>query len=607
MLKLSLTIGAGERETPASFASRLALRNFVSARDLAKDFGLSFQKVVDGDPVEIRKLADLGGVNVQDLLANAIRNTGTAFEFRGQNITKVAMRRARVHVCPICIQGDIATSELSANLAAYGRFDWAIGFIRTCAKHKVALVEVARDMQPGQYHDFSRNVAAAIPAIDRLADEATRRPASGLETYLLDRIEGRADYPWLDRLPFSAAAWSTEVVGAVAELGKRVNLDLLGEDEMYRAGAAGFDITKGGAAGIDDFMSRLKREHIPKKNGSADGPQATYGKLFMCFAQGLADPSYDPVRTTMAKHILANFPLGPEDELFGKPVEVRRFHSVRTASLAYKMHPKRLRKLIEAEGLVPAGSDVKNRDVLFDAAIADRLFERERDSIALKQVETYINAPRPIPRVLLEAGLLRRHSAGSDALNDFLLKSELDAFLASIFAKAEPVTTAPPGTCEMRTAAHRANCSLPEIVRLIVNDRLAWVGRLTEIHGLAAILVDVEEIRPLTRLPDLCGLTPADAIRPLRVNCKAMAGLLKAGAFRTVVQPHPIKRNPQVVIPFEEIERFKEEFVSLFLLARGSGKHMPVLLRELRAQGIQPVPQFEGVGATFFRRADIPS
>ncbi|MFX8766558.1 hypothetical protein ABTM49_20410, partial [Acinetobacter baumannii] len=84
-------------------------------RDLAKDFGLSFQKVVDGDPVEIRKLADLGGVNVQDLLANAIRNTGTAFEFRGQNITKVAMRRARVHVCPICIQGDIATSELSAN------------------------------------------------------------------------------------------------------------------------------------------------------------------------------------------------------------------------------------------------------------------------------------------------------------------------------------------------------------------------------------------------------------------------------------------------------------------------------------------------------------
>lgn len=604
MLKLSLTISAGERETPASFLSRLALCNFVSARDLAKDFGLSFQKVVDGDPVEIRRLASLGGANVQDLLANAIRKTGTAFEFRGQNISKVAMRRARVHVCPVCIQEDIASSELSANLAAQGRFDWTIGSIRTCGKHSVPLVEVARDLPPGQYHDFSRNVAAAIPTIDRLVDEATRRPASGLEAYLLDRIEGRADYPWLDRLPFSAAAWTTEVVGAVAEFGKRVNFDLLGDDDMYRAGAAGFAITKAGAAGIHEFMSRLKREHAPKQPGSADGPQATYGKLFMSFAQGLADPAYDPVRTTMAEHILATFPLGPGDELFGKPVEVRRFHSVRTASLTYKMHPKRLRKLVEAQGLVTDRS-VKDRDVLFDAAVADRLFARERDSIALTQLEKFLNAKRPLPRVLLEAGLLRRHSVGNDDLNQVFYKSELDEFLASLFKNAETVAAARPGAYGIKTASHRANCSTAEIVKLIVDDRLVWVGRLADIAGLAAILVDVEEIRSLTRLPELAGLTPFEALRVLRVNCKAMAGLLKAGAFRTVVQPHPIKRNPQVVIPFEELERFKAEYISLFLLARGSGKHMPVLLRELTAAGVRPV--FEGVGATFFRRSDLPS
>jgi hypothetical protein len=471
----------------------------------------------------------------------------------------------------------------------------------------VALVEVARDLQPGQYHDFSRNIAAAIPAMNRLADEAACRTASGLETYLLDRIEGRADYLWLDRLPFFAAAWTTEVVGAVAEFGKRVNLDLLSDDDMYRAGAAGFQITKNGAAGIDDFMSRLKREHIPKKDGSADGAQAMFGKLYMTFAQGLVDPGYDPVRSTMADHILANFPLGPGDELFGKPVEARRFHSVRTASLSYKMHPKRLRKLIEAEGLVPSGSEVKNRDVLFDASVADRLFARERDSITMNQVQKYINAPRPIPRVLLEAGLLQRHSVGSDALNDVFFKSELDAFLASIFAKAETVVTAPAGTFEIRTVSHRANCSTAEIVRLIVDQRLAWVGRLPDVHGLAAILVDIEEIRSLTRLPDLDGLIPAEALRPLRVSSGVMAGLLKAGAFRTTVQRHPTKRNPQTVIPFAEIERFKSEYVSLFTAARSQGKHMPVLLRELRALGIDPVPQFEAVGATFFKRADIPS
>jgi hypothetical protein len=162
-------------------------------------------------------------------------------------------------------------------------------------------------------HDFTRNVAEAIPNVDRLADEALRRPTSGLETYLLGRIEGHTDYPWLDALPFFAAAWTTEIVGAVAKFGKRVNMDSMTEEDKYEAGAAGFEVTKAGAAGIDAFMSKLSREHAPKKEGSADGPQATYGKLYMSFAHGLPDPAYDPVREAMAEHILANFPLGPGD------------------------------------------------------------------------------------------------------------------------------------------------------------------------------------------------------------------------------------------------------------------------------------------------------
>jgi hypothetical protein len=59
----------------------------------------------------------------------------------------------------------------------------------------------------------------------------------------------------------------------------------------------------------------------------------------------------------------------------------------------------------------------------------------------------------------------------------------------------------------------------------------------------------------------------------LRVNCEVMAGLLKVGAFKTIVQRHRIKRNPQTVIPFEEIQRFKSEYVFLFEAARSRKKH----------------------------------
>jgi hypothetical protein len=606
MQKLALTVAHGTGETPSSFASRVAARNFISARELSRDFELSFQKIVDGDRGAIQRLAELAGADVGTLMSNAIVKTGTTFELRGQQISKPLIRRARVHVCPVCIQEDIAASGLPPGLAAFGRLEWAIASIRTCARHSVALVEVRDDLKPGELHDFTRNIADTLPSIGRMADKAQRRPASGLETYLLGRIEGCSDCQWLDSLAFFAAAWTTEIVGAVAAFGKRVNMDTLSEDDRYKAGTAGFEIVKDGMDGLERFMSKLKREHVPKKDGSADGPQATFGKLHMTFAQGLVDPGYDPVRAVMAEHILDNFPLGPGDELFGKPVEVRRFHSVRTAALTYKMHPKRLRKLIDAQGLLPDPT-IKDRDVLFDADIADRLFKREADSLSMKEVEKYINAPRPMAQILFQAGLIRRHVTGIGRMNEVFFKSELDEFLERLFQKAETVPESAPGLCDVATAAKRTNASTADYVRLVLEDRLAWVGRKAGTEGVLALLVNLEEARPLIRLPELSGLVPADAIKELRVSDPVIRSLLKVGALKTIVERHPIKRNPQVVIPHEEIERFKMEFASLFLLARERGKHMPVLLRELQALGIQPAAELKGVGATFFRRSDLPS
>lgn len=606
MQKLALTLFAEVGETPTSLASRVAARNFVSARDLARDFGISFQKIVDGDELEIRRLADLSNAEIQDLLPNAIRKIGTMYELRGQSITKPAIRRAKVHICPLCIQEDIARSLLSPQLAAYGRPEWALAAIRTCVKHEVALVEVKRDLPPGQLHDFARNVEDAIPRIDQLAEKAVRRPASGLEIYLLGRLDGEKNHPWLDRMPFYASARTIEIVGAVASFGKRVNMDKLLDDDWYEAGDVGFEILKTGAGGLTDFMSVLKEEHIPKTNrGSADGPQAVYGKIFMSYAQGLPDPAYDSVRKAMTEHILANFALGPGDVLFGKPVDTRRFHSIRTASVAYDMHPKRLRKLIEAEGLISDRS-LKDRDILFDAAVADRLFKREADSFTLTDVEKYINAPRPMAQVLHQAGLIRRHAVGIGRMNEVFLKPELDQFVGRLYRKALVVANPTSDMCDVASAAKRTNASTAEVVRLILEDRLAWVGRLVDAKGVLGLLVDVEEIRPLVRLPELAGIVPADAVKTLRVNSKVMKALVVKGLLQTIEQRHPVKRNLTTVIPHEEIARFKQTYVSLFTLARGRGKHMPILLRELRELGIRPAPEVEGVGATFFKRCEVP-
>lgn len=603
MQKLALAVPAGISETPTSFASRLAARNFVSARDLLRDFGLSFQKVADGDEHTIRQLSRLGGTPSDTLMSNAIRKIGSTFSLRGEQIANNMIRRARVHVCPLCIKNDMEVSALSPELAAYGRPEWLIPFFRTCAKHSIALVQVGNSSNHHEFHDFARNIASTLPDIGRLVGEAPRRPPSGLEAYLLGRLQGRAGHLWLDSLPFFAAATTTELLGAVVAFDKRVNLDALSENERYRAGAAGFDILKAGPAGIDQFMTKLKHEHRPRKSGSADGLRATYGKFYTCFGYGLRDPAYDPVRTIMADHILAHFPLGPGDELFGRPVETRRFHSIRTASKTYGLHPVRLRKLIKAEG-IRTDASIKDRDVLFDVEIADRLFKREADSLSMTQVTKYINATRSVANNLVQAGLIRSHKVGLRGMNEVFFRSELDQFLAELYRNAELVLEPSTKLYDLMSARRSTNASTSDMLRLILDKRL-WVGRKPDSRGVFGLLVKFDEVRALTARSEVAGILPSYVREELKIHSKALTKLVKLGVLKTVVQRHPVNGRPMTLISHEEIKRFNAEYVSLFVLARCQGRSMPDLLRRLKALGVKPA--FEGLGASIFKRSDLPA
>ncbi|MFK4724621.1 hypothetical protein ABIE89_005721 [Bradyrhizobium niftali] len=603
MQKLALTIAAGTSETPTSYASRLAARNFVSARNLLRDFGLSFQKVSDGDEHTIRQLARLGGAAFETLISNAIRKVGSIFSLRGEQVSNSMIRRARVHICPSCIKDDMNASPLFPELAAYGRPEWAIPFFRTCAKHSMALVQVGSSNNHHEFHDFTRNIASALPDIDRLIGEAGLRTASNLEVYLLDRLQGRRNNPWLDSLPFFAAATTTELVGAVIAFGKSVNLDALNENDRYRAGAEGFDILKAGADGIKQFMTELKSGHRPRKAGSADGLRATYGRFYTCLGYGLRDPAYDPVRAVMTDHILAHFPLGPGDELFGKPVEERRFHSIRTASKAYGLHPARLRKLVKAEGIM-ADPSVKDRDVLFDAEIADRLFKREDDSLSMTQVTKYINATRSVAANLLQAGLIKPHNVGIRGTYEVFFRSELDELLTNLYRDAELVVEPTPEICDLMFARRSAYASTSEMLRLILDKRL-WAGRKPDSRGVFGLLVKIDEVRALATQTEIVGILPSYVGQELKIHSKALTRLLKLGVLKPVVQRHPVNGRPMTLIPYEEIERFNAEYISLFMLARSQRKSMPDLLRQLNALGVRPA--FEGLGASIFRRSDLPT
>jgi hypothetical protein len=567
--------------------------------------GIRYQSVIDGEERALRKLAEIGEAQPDELTeSSVIRLSPTHLEYRRQQLRRHSMRRARLHICPQCLGEDIAASNLPANLAVHGRATWMVAAIRTCRAHHVKLVEVARDMPVHETHDWAANVAPAVARLKSLVDAATPRRPSGLERYLLDRFGGQSAGIWLDTFPFYAASHMTEIVGAVAAFGKEVNLDDLSDDQKHEAGRAGFELAKDGPAGIKSLMDDLHRRHVARQ-AAADGPQAVFGKLYVTFAHGSQDPAFDPLRQVMTEQILDNFPLGPGDLLFGNPVSKRRCHSIRSASLQYKMHPKRLRRLVAAQGLIADPSYPDNR-ILFTAETAERIYQRERQSLTMKQAETYINAGRVQTRILFEAGLIRRHKLGDNGLEEVFFRAELDEFLARLLKNAKEISTFSDPVHDLPSAAKRACCSSAEIVKLILDERLQWVGRRTGQTGFLCVLVDTNEVKAKTALDAPNGMPLNIAAKEvLKTNWRVMSQLVASGAIQTTTVTNPVNRCPQCIIPFSELQRFQRTYVSLHRLGIERGLHMRTVLKELNASGILPAAELNHVGATFYRREHL--
>lgn len=344
-------------ECPVAFVSRLAHVNFAhSMREFCRDLGLSFRGIVNGCVNALTRVAELTETPVAALMRNAIRDDGGNLTVRGEQLVRANLRCSRVHVCPQCLIADIAASPLRADRAIYGRLVWRIAAVRTCPVHKLALVEIAQ-ANVATMCDFSLLVRTMIDDLGRLAALAAKRPISGLERYIFARLDAAPSHAgWLDALELHAAIKVCEVFGAVAMFGRKQNLKTLSSDDWYAAGSKGFDIAAAGEPGIRAFLAEMhgtyKESRVPN-----EGAHARFGRLYDWVASVADDSAYATVRDLVRCCIVETMPLGPGDELFGEPVRMRRLHSVRTASLETGMHPKPLRRILVATGIIPAGQD----------------------------------------------------------------------------------------------------------------------------------------------------------------------------------------------------------------------------------------------------------
>lgn len=607
MSRLGITFPLQEDQSLASFCSQLAAANGASnAREFCLHMGLQFQQVIDGTVESIKQLEALSGVDALSLSKAALVKQNGLHLINGEELRKQFLRRVPFKYCPACLISDSERKDRLPQARMYGRRNWMVSFIRTCPIHHVELANQDGFANRSLVHDFSvwtRESKLDFRAI--LAGTKNRR-TSDFERYITARLNNEeTSVAFLDPLPLYAAGRLCEMLGAIVHFGIKVATNSVTDSQWWTYSETGYQVMSKGEDAIRECLSSFHDRFFEKAHDM--GGKALYGRFYEWLSHKNVDAAYDPIRDLVRGHAVATLPFGPGDEIFGPISVARRWHSVRTASIKFGLHPKRLRKILIGAGLAdPTAMKLTYDRILMDAPQVETLMEASQQTLSSVEAQAYVNAPLAQWKILLKEGFVKpfiEHATGPTMVRKFSLR-ELDRFLHSITKSSSGVPVAGK-TCQIQVACRHARCKISEAIDLLIRGELQDVALDPEARGIMAVHVNVSELSRKTKWGDHDGLSLIEAANDLRTAKKVLVALLNVGVMPSRSARNPVNRCPQTVIQPVDLAAFKTRFVSLGNLAIERGEHFRRTKKLLKEAGIFPAFDPQTIHASFYERTQI--
>ncbi|MDO5703723.1 MAG: TniQ family protein [Paracoccus sp. (in: a-proteobacteria)] len=589
---LPLTVPTIVGESATSLASRLARRNGVPRMiTFCSDVGIDYFALVNGDPVEVQRLAVLGDIDPVPLQAStpSLIEPGW-FRLGNERIKFTGLIRTTLRICPRCVQD--ATDRMG--VVHLGM--WQVASIRTCQEHRCRLVAVPKPKNGNDCFDH-------IPMLDGF------KPAGGdlavsqnleLERYLTERTLKGPRQTWLDRLPFHIATQTCEMFGALLTLGLRVKRAELTDAQWGAAGTAGLSILRGGSEALRKNLEEIQDSYPVGEKLY----RSRYGVFFDWLRFRDDDPDFDVVRDVVREFIFENFPVTVGSIVLGRPCPEQHVHSFATAKQVFGIAHHRLGQKLFTLGMAkPHASDrfyTLTRYIptalLIDiiAELGTRLSAKEAAKIV--GVETVVLAR------LASHGLIPKLSEYGKR-STIYRPEDLEAFLNQLRGLAKPAG-ATKDLIDLSTAARRRGVTIAALAKLILAHRIPLYFEAGSAEDFRAFRVHPNSLSGIYRRPQEPVVSSWSVARLLKISRPTVYRLRRAG-FLTP----PTKRKSAGIRGGKyscrkSFENFQAAHISLNELIERSGRSADDEFNHQISNGALPLPL--GLQSTMiFRRTDV--
>lgn len=489
-------------QTVASFLSSLAANNGAANMHDFCDHMQIFKApkefcshtVLSADYLNIDRIADLGGVLVDDLARRVVERLGKNWALIGkQKLRQNDIVYEHFRHCPACVREDLETRRGPKDVRPFVRLWWLVGTIETCPIHHVRLVCSSRENDRLVSGDFAHYLRTNPDEVSALYRERQPTPPSAVDEYQYRRLNDAHTNPFLDSLPFFGAIELCEMIGGMDISGPVFRRDIAPPEKLCEARERGFVIL---SSGIDGFNEWLDRTVASLWTGRRPGNSSVYGSLYRWLSRKSRDPDFQPLRDAVEAHARATLPLGPDNKFFFE-IARRRWHSLHTLAVRYGSHHTTVEKLLIAGGITTA-EEIARTDarLLFDAQSVEHFFYELNDKLTAYSAATFFGIQTWVFEQLVAAGYFTLMPLlGRDGqIRLRCSRDELRIFQERVTRRAIYCEKPQKHLFAIRPASIRSKCAYEDVFQLLADEALEELV-YTDVPTIGSLRLNPDEIR----------------------------------------------------------------------------------------------------------------